>query len=78
VTDYVETLALRLAQAHGHRAEAYELAVKAEDFAEWHDVPLDERLRFARLFCADPSPRQSRASPQLAARARVAACCHHK
>jgi hypothetical protein len=53
VTDYVETLALRLAQAHGHRAEAYQLAVKAEDFAEWHDVPLDERLRFARLFCAE-------------------------
>jgi hypothetical protein len=49
----LEALALRLAQAHGHRAEAYELAVKAEDLADWHDVPFDERLRFVRLFCAE-------------------------
>ena len=49
MTDYVKALALRLAQAHGHRAEAYE----SEDLAEWHDVPLDEQLRFTRLFCAE-------------------------
>jgi len=53
VTDYVEALALRLAQAHGLRAEAYELSVKATDLAEWHDAPRGERLRFVRLFCAE-------------------------
>jgi hypothetical protein len=53
VTDYVETLALRLAQAHGHRAEPYELAVKATDLAEWHGVPPGELLRFVRTFCAE-------------------------
>jgi hypothetical protein len=52
MTDYVEALALRLAQAHGLRAEAYELSVKATDLAEWHDVPRGERLRFVRTFCA--------------------------
>jgi hypothetical protein len=51
--DYVATLALNLARSHGLRAEAYELAVKAEDLAEWHDVSFEERLRFVRTFCAE-------------------------
>jgi hypothetical protein len=49
--DYVEALALRLAHEHGHRAEAYELAVKGLDFAEWHDVPPNRWAYFTSLFC---------------------------
>ena len=47
MTDYVKALALRLAQAHGHRAEAYE----SEDLAEWHDVPPNGWAYFTSLFC---------------------------
>jgi len=50
--DYVATLALNLARSHGLRAEPYELALKALDLAEWHDVPRGEWLRFVRTFCA--------------------------
>jgi hypothetical protein len=49
--NYVEALALRLAHEHGHRAEAYELAVKGLDFAEWHGVPPNEWAYFTSLFC---------------------------
>jgi len=51
--DCVETLALRLAREHGHRADSYELSVKALDLAEWHDVPRGEWLRFVLTFCAE-------------------------
>jgi hypothetical protein len=50
--NFVETPALRLAREHGHRADSYELSVKALDLAEWHDMPHGEWLRFVRTFCA--------------------------
>jgi hypothetical protein len=51
--NFVERLALRLAREHGHRADSYELSVKALDLAEWHDVAPDEQRWFARVFCAE-------------------------
>ena len=51
--DYVEALALRLAHEHGHRAEAYELAIKGLDFAEWHGVLPNTWSWFVRVFCSE-------------------------
>jgi recombinational DNA repair protein (RecF pathway) len=51
--DYVATLALRLAHEHGRRAEAYELAVKGLDFAEWHGVLPNTWPWFVRVFCSE-------------------------
>jgi hypothetical protein len=42
-----------LAHEYGHRAEAYELAVKGLDFAEWHGVPPNARPWFVRVFCSE-------------------------
>ena len=49
----VEALALRLARQYGLRAEAYKLAVKGPDFAEWHDVPPSAWPLFVRVFCSE-------------------------
>jgi hypothetical protein len=51
--DRIEKLALRLARESGHRAEPYQLAVKATDLAEWFDIVPDKQTKFVCVCCAE-------------------------